>query len=173
MLFPRGSVRHYVPLLVHVPTLPLTLFQHLLSSVLCMRAQPPMSRDQLIRSPHGSSHTEKSHLLYTCAFDIIQCLPVLLEMGGGRSDASARRASESRNPLANFSSNWTWASLASRICHLLFSHGSTGNRDQDAPPLDALECATLLVSMQPCLFQCNFQKFGIGVVLVQQLQVNF
>ena len=107
-----------------------------------------MSRDQLMRSPHGSSHTEKSHLLYTCAFDIIKCLPVLLEMGGGRFDASARRASESRNPLTNFSSNWTWASLASRTCHLLFHTGRTGNRDQDAPPMDALECATLLVSMQ-------------------------
>ena len=55
---------------------PLTLFQHLLSSVLCMRAQPPMPCNQLLRPPHGSSHTEKGHLMYTCAFDIIKCLPL-------------------------------------------------------------------------------------------------
>ena len=54
---------------------PRTLFQHLLSSVLCMRAQPPMPCDQLMRPHHGSGHTEKGHLLYTCAFDIIKCLP--------------------------------------------------------------------------------------------------
>ena len=55
---------------------PLTLFQHLLSSVLCTRVYPLISRDQLMRPPHGSSHTEKSHLSHTCAFDIIKCLSV-------------------------------------------------------------------------------------------------
>ena len=37
----------------------------------------PITRASTMTSPmplHGSSHTEKGHLLYTCAFDIIKCL---------------------------------------------------------------------------------------------------